>query len=103
MLIVGDQRGYFLERDHTATTVMAPNRFVVWANEAKDAASFSRRLRQDGGYTHLLLVPREAERIAPYGPFAFTDAGRANWEALQAGGAETLHRDRACAVLALRS
>ncbi|MBI4423880.1 MAG: glycosyltransferase family 39 protein [Elusimicrobia bacterium] len=103
MLIVGDQRGYFLERDHTATTVMAPNRFVVWANEAKDAASLSRRLRQDGGYTHLLLVPREAERIAPYGPFAFTDAGRANWEALESGGAEVVHRDRACAVLALRS
>jgi hypothetical protein len=83
ILLVGEQRGYYVERPHTATSVMSPNRFVLAANEAADAEDFARRLDEQG-FRHLLYVPREAKRLGEgYGVFAFTERGAANWARLR--------------------
>lgn len=100
ILLVGEQRGYHLDRDHTATAVMSSNPFVRWADEANDARSLAARLRA-GGYTHLLVVPREAQRLAPYGTMNFSDKGRRNWEGLEPSLAKPIYRAPACAVLEL--
>lgn len=90
ILIVGEQRGYYVKQDHAATTVMAPNRFVQVANESADAADLNRRLREGEGFSHILFVPREAARLGEgYGVFHFTDKGFKIWSDLEDGFVET--------------
>ncbi|MBI5595558.1 MAG: phospholipid carrier-dependent glycosyltransferase [Elusimicrobia bacterium] len=81
VLVVGEQRGYFIERPHEVTTPMAPNRFVRLADAAPDPAGLGGSLRE-AGFTHLLSVPREGERLSGYGVFAFSPRGREAWEGL---------------------
>lgn len=100
ILLVGEQRGFHLDRDHTATAVMSSNPFVRWADEAADARSLAARLKE-AGYTHLLAVPREAQRLAPYGTMNFSDKGRRNWEGLEPSYAKPVYRAPACALLEL--
>ncbi len=79
VLVVGDQRGYFLRRKNTITTPMAPNRFVKLANQATNAAAYARTL-QGEGYSHLLFVPGEGRRLdEQYGVFHFSDHGAEVW------------------------
>lgn len=82
ILLVGEQRGYFVEQRHTATTVMAPNRFVREADESAGPGELAGRLKARG-WDYLLFVPREAARLGEYGIFDFTPKGRANWAALE--------------------
>lgn len=83
VLVVGEQRGYWVERPHEVTTPMAPNRFVRLADAAPDSPALARLLRESG-FTHILSVPREGERLSGYGVFDFTPAGRASWDGLGA-------------------
>lgn len=62
ILIVGEQRGYYVGRAHSATTVNAPNRFLQWASQEPTASAFAGRLREEG-FSHLMVVPREAGRL----------------------------------------
>lgn len=96
--MVGEQRGYYLTRAHQTTTVHAPNLYVRRANEASSPRELVRALRADG-FTHMLFVPREAQRLAG-GVGAFTERGRANWLGLEAG-LKTVHRGPACLVASL--
>jgi hypothetical protein len=92
ILIVGEQRGYYVEQPHSATSVMSPNRFVTEANSAPDGRGLALKLKEDGT-RYILFVPREARRLgAGYGVFSFTGAGAANWAAL-ASGLETVFED----------
>jgi len=79
ILIAGEQRGYYVVQPHVATTVMAPNRFVRAANEAASAEDLGRRLKTESGFSHLMIVPREAHRLEDYGIFHFTEEGGARW------------------------
>ncbi|MFA5140236.1 MAG: phospholipid carrier-dependent glycosyltransferase [Elusimicrobiota bacterium] len=89
VLIFGEQRGFYVEQPHTATTVLAPNRFVRMANEAQGPEDLSRRLREEAGFRHVLVVPREAKRLDDgYGVLHFTERGLANWAALEQGWVE---------------
>lgn len=81
VLVVGEQRGYWVERPHEVTSPMAPNRFVRLADAAPDPAALARLLRE-AGFTHILSVPREGERLSGYGVFDFTPRGRAAWDGL---------------------
>ncbi|MEK7656149.1 MAG: phospholipid carrier-dependent glycosyltransferase [Elusimicrobiota bacterium] len=100
ILVVGEQRGYYVMQPHTATTVMAPNRFVLRANEAEDPGELLRTLGQD--YRHILFVPREAKRLGEgYGIFAFTPRGAANWSALLAASETEFEETGRCALLKL--
>ena len=89
MLVFGEQRGFYVEQPHAATTVLAPNRFVRMANEAQGPEELSRRLREEGGFRNVLVVPREAKRLDEgYGVLHFTEHGLANWAALEHGWVE---------------
>ncbi|PCI40744.1 MAG: hypothetical protein COB53_00170 [Elusimicrobia bacterium] len=80
VLVVGEQRGYFLRRRNTITTPMAPNRFVKLANKAPDPVTYAQTLR-DEGYSHLLFVPGEGRRLdKQYGVFHFNDHGKEVWK-----------------------
>ena len=59
---MGEQRGYYVDRDHTATSVHAPNAFVAWANAASSPADLSARLASEG-FSKVLVVPRELRRL----------------------------------------
>lgn len=100
ILIVGEQRGYYLVQDHTATTVNAPNPFRVWAQAAADPADYARRLRGEG-FTHILLVPREARRLeTALDPLS--ERGLANLAGLAPGYMDRVFQAPACAIYKLR-
>lgn len=81
VLVVGEQRGYYLERPQEVTTPMAPNRFVHLADAAPGPGALAGFLR-DAGFSHILSVPREGRRLAGYGVFNFSAHGREVWDAL---------------------
>jgi Na+-transporting methylmalonyl-CoA/oxaloacetate decarboxylase gamma subunit len=81
ILIVGEQRGYYLTSAHLSSTVHAPNLYVTRANAAASSEELARALRSDG-FTRLLLVPRESARLGE-SVGAFTTAGAANWKGLE--------------------
>ncbi|HBL17909.1 MAG: hypothetical protein A2X36_17390 [Elusimicrobia bacterium GWA2_69_24] len=91
ILVIGEQRGYHIRQPHTVTTPMSANRFVGIANEAGSPADLARRLKEEGGYGYLLLVPREGQRLGEqYGVFPFSEQGRGNWSALESRGLEAV-------------
>lgn len=80
MMIVGEQRGYYCEKPYIATTAFAPNPFVMWAEEARDPAELSERMRREG-VSHILLVPGEGQRLQDgYRIFSWTPEGKKRWE-----------------------
>jgi hypothetical protein len=81
ILIVGEQRGYYVEQEAVATTVHGPNPYVDWANESKDAKALKDKLRSEG-FSHLLVVPSEFRRLAP-AIGDFSEKGAANWKGLE--------------------
>ncbi|MFA6092467.1 MAG: phospholipid carrier-dependent glycosyltransferase [Elusimicrobiota bacterium] len=100
ILLVGEQRGYYVVQPHTATSVMSPNRFVLAANEAADPKDLASRLSEDGT-RWIIEVPREAQRLSGYGIFSWTGKGESNWAGLR-GGLETVFQDPGrCEVLRL--
>lgn len=101
LLLVGEQRGYYVEQDHVTTTPMAPNPFVIWANEARSSQELAARLRGEGRFTHMITVPREGRRLEGYGIFDFTERGRKNWTGLDGRHAKPVFTSPGCAVLAL--
>lgn len=98
ILLVGESRGYHLEQEHVATSTMASNRFVTLADGAASPADLARQLRADG-FSHLLLVPREENRLAGYGTLDFSPQGRANWEGLKSAQSRPLFETPGCSVL----
>lgn len=100
VLVVGEQRGHWIERPHEVTTPMAPNRFVRLADAAPDPAGLARLLRE-AGFTHILSVPREGERLSGYGVFDFTPRGRAAWDGLGALLTPVFESPGRCALFAL--
>ncbi|MFH1724585.1 MAG: hypothetical protein ABII00_08185 [Elusimicrobiota bacterium] len=101
ILVVGEQRGYYVRQPHVVTTPMAPNRFVIMANAAETPADLARRLREEGGFRYVLLVPREGRRLGEeYGVFHFTERGYENWAGLESGLLETVFEDPGRCVLA---
>lgn len=99
LLIVGEQRGYYAEQAHLATTVYGPNLFVTLANAAKDPAAYAASLRERG-FSALIVVPRELERLGP-NVGTFTEAGLKNWNGLEPKHVKTVYRGRACTLYAL--
>ena len=81
VLVVGEQRGYYLSVPHRTSTVHAPNQYLIRANEASSPAGLARDLRSDG-YTRLLFVPREARRLGQ-GLGTMTGRGEINWMGLE--------------------
>ncbi len=99
LLLVGEQRGYYVEQDHATTNSYAPNPFILWANEARDPADLAARLRAEG-FSHVLFVPREAKRLSE--PFkAFTDRGRANWTGLEPDLVTPVFKAAACTLYSI--
>lgn len=98
LLVVGEQRGYYVPRAHLSSTVHAPNLYVRRANEASSPAELARALRADG-FTHLLFVPREIERLGE-GLGRMTPEGAANWKGLEAA-LTVVDRGPACLLAAL--
>ena len=81
VLVVGEQRGYYIPVDHLPSTVHMPNLFVRRANEAGSTPELLTALRADG-FTHLLIVPKEAARLGG-GLGSLTPHGAVNWGGLE--------------------
>jgi hypothetical protein len=98
VLVVGEQRGYYLDRPHLTSTVHAPNLYVLRANAAASPAALARDLRSEG-FTHLLFVPRESARLGD-GLGTFTPSGAKNWTGLEKS-LTLVYKGPACLVAAL--
>ena len=95
ILVVGEQRGYYLPADHLPSTVHMSNLFIRRANSSVDAAALLDSLRADG-FTRVLIVPREAARLgASLGEL--TPAGAVNWKGLE-DSLKTEFTGRGCVV-----
>ena len=99
ILIVGEQRGYYLDRDHTATSVHAPNLFVAWANQSASPAELASRLAA-AGFAKILVVPRELRRLGT-SIGEFTERGAGNWNALEPAFLKPEFKGPACVVYGL--
>lgn len=95
ILVVGEQRGYYLAVNHLPSTVHMPNLFVRRANEAPSPSALVASLRADG-FTRMLIVPKEAARLG-VGLGSLTPAGAANWRGLE-DSLKTDYAGRACVV-----
>ena len=101
ILIVGEQRSYYLDREHTATSLHAPNRYLAWADEAASPAALAEKLRAEG-YSQVLLVPRELQRLGS-SVGQVTDRGVANWKGLEPEFLTPEFKGPACTVYAVRA
>lgn len=96
VLVVGDQRSYYVVQPHLASTIFGQNAFVTWANEAQSPADLAARIRREG-YSAILFVPREFDRLkAAFGDF--TEQGAKNWAGLEPGYVKPLYRANACTL-----
>jgi len=100
ILIVGEQRGYYVAQAHTATTVNSPNRFLAWAEAAESPAAYAGRLKAEG-FSHVLVVPREAQRLAP-GLEALSGRGYRNWEGLEPDFVAPVFKAPACTLYRIK-
>jgi len=100
ILIVGEQRGYYVKQPHAATTVNAPNRFLAWAEQADSPGAYARRLKAEGlGY--VLLVPHEARRLRP-ALRPLSERGSRNWAGLEPDFITPVFQGPACGVYRLQ-
>ncbi|MBI4060859.1 MAG: phospholipid carrier-dependent glycosyltransferase [Elusimicrobia bacterium] len=95
ILVVGEQRGYYIPVDHLPSTVHMPNLFIRRANESASPAALLDSLRSDG-FSRVLIVPREAARLGS-GLGSLTPAGAANWKGLESA-LRTEFAGRGCVV-----
>lgn len=99
ILIVGEQRDYYVDRDHVASTVNAPNPYIAWANEAQSPAELARRIKNEG-FTHLLFVPREWQRLgAELGELS--RRGEDNWNGLEPDNIKPAFHGPYCSVYSI--
>jgi hypothetical protein len=73
---------------------------VILANQASSPEGLADALRGDG-FTHLLFVPREAERLGD-GVGVFTASGEKNWKGLETR-LSLAYRGPACLLAALKA
>jgi hypothetical protein len=98
ILVVGEQRGYYIGREHLPSSVHAPNLWVRMAEEASSPADLSGRLAA-AGFSHVLFVPKESARLgAALG--TFTAKGQANWDGLESQ-LSVVAKARGCLIAAV--
>jgi hypothetical protein len=98
ILVVGEQRGYYLGREHVPSSVHAPNLWVELADSAASPSDLRAKLRTKG-FGYVLFVPRESERLgAALGELS--EKGRANLAGL-APLLEPVAQARGCSLAAL--
>ena len=99
--VLGDQRGFYYERQIMLNPVFSKNPFTEWANESEDAAELRIKIGAEG-ITHILVNRPEFERLTQAYPYLqFSPAGQANWDSLQAHGLRKVYHDLICDVYAL--
>ncbi|HVA66664.1 MAG TPA: phospholipid carrier-dependent glycosyltransferase [Elusimicrobiota bacterium] len=99
ILLVGEQRSYYVRPAHVASTIYGPNLYVTLANEAKNPLTLAERMKEQG-FTALLVVPEESRRLgASLGDLSAH--GRTNLAGLSRFLTPLFHAP-GCAVMALR-
>ncbi|HOX22389.1 MAG TPA: hypothetical protein PLL10_02915, partial [Elusimicrobiales bacterium] len=81
VLIAGEQRSFYINGAAVSTSVSRKNDFVLMANSSPSPSELRTKLMRDG-YTHILFVPDELERLGHYGTVNFTRPGMLNWRAV---------------------
>src|SRR5262249_9650636 len=97
VLLVGEQRSYYLPVDSVPTQVYQQKMYQELAKAAADGPDFARRLREKG-FTHVLWVPGEASRLGTYG--VLDGLERPSWSGLL-GASKQVTRSTGCALYAL--
>lgn len=99
--VLGDQRGYYYDREVQITPIFSKNRFTEWANDSKDAGEL-RSVLQQAGVTHIVFNHAEWNRLnRSYPTLRFSTLGEKNWTDLQNHGLKQLYTDSACSIYAL--
>ncbi|HVC08721.1 MAG TPA: phospholipid carrier-dependent glycosyltransferase [Elusimicrobiota bacterium] len=99
ILIVGEQRSYYVRPAHVASTIYGPNPYVTLANEAENPLTLAKQIKERG-FSTLLVVPEESRRLgASLG--ILSARGRMNLAGLSRFLTPIFHAP-GCAVMALR-
>lgn len=101
VLLVGDQRGYYMPRAYVAPMALLPTPLRAWADAAGDGDGLRRELLKSG-FTHLFFHAREAQRLKDYRVLDLTPAGRAAWDDFLAR-ARPIYRDASVAIYDLHA
>jgi hypothetical protein len=100
ILIVGEQRSYYVSPPSIASSIFAPNAFFTLANTAKNSKELENDLREQG-IKQILIVPNEMTRLgAAIGEF--TPLGRDNFKSLLKDREQTAYQGPACSLLSLK-
>lgn len=75
VLLVGETRGFYLNRDFVASSVFDKNPLLDWAERSAGPGDLAATLWEQG-ITHVLLNPAEAIRLRPYGMLNTTTHGK---------------------------
>ncbi len=100
ILLMGEQRSYYVDQPHEATTLFAPNRYRVLANAANSPAQLAGRL-WEAGFSAVLEVPGEEKRLGQDIKPALTARGRRNMEGLKSRIMRPLFKTPACVLWSL--
>ncbi|MDE2314357.1 MAG: hypothetical protein KGL04_09315, partial [Elusimicrobia bacterium] len=100
ILLVGEQRSYYVRPAHVASTLYGGNPYIVLANKAPNASALASDLK-DEGFSSLLVVPEESRRLGA-GLGTLTAQGRRNLAGLSRD-LTPLYRAPGCAVLAIEA
>ncbi len=100
ILLVGEQRSYYVRPAHVASTIYGDNPYIVLANKAPNASTLASDLKGEG-FSSLLVVPEESRRLGA-GLGTLTAQGRRNFAGLSRYLTQ-LYRAPGCAVLAIRT
>jgi len=75
VLLFGETRGYYLQRDFVASSAFNKPPLLDWAETSSDAEELAQKV-SDQGITHVLLNPAEAGRLRTYGILETTQEGK---------------------------
>ncbi len=98
---IGEQRTYYAQRESVPTSIFNVNRFVVSANDGADWKDIARYFFSEN-YTHLLIVPKEMERLKGYGTLDFSGKGLKNWREFMEQGLEAVCAYEECGLYKIR-
>lgn len=100
VLLLGEQRSYYLNRENLPTSLFYPNSFLEQADSSNDWAELASSLKTEN-FTHILFVPKEAERL--FGPnMKLTEKGIKNWKDLQQKGLEPVYGSAGCVLYEIK-
>lgn len=100
VLLLGEQRSYYLNRENLPTSLFYPNSFPDQADRAEGWTELASALKSEN-FTFVLFVPKEAERLLGR-DMGLTEKGIKNWKDLRQKGLEPVYSSPGCILYEIK-